>query len=509
MAVEQFFGYIDDPQARAAYQRSHGSLGQINRAMIGDAPKQDIHLWKPLMRFMPDWRASKQGIGDCFHPDTLILGERTKRIRDVRLGDKVLGADGRPVTVISRRTKPSHQPLISLMFRDGAPLRITADHRVVVDRYERPSINSLTSSGVREEGRTALIQDLRAQRVVGWVPASEVAVGDFLLTPASLLDSQNREVRLHLPGDMDGNGRRVMWRGVEYIAREVKSIAVAEGPHEVDDIGVDHEDHAFLANGYVAHNCVSHGLAHALLFAVAVAAARGACGFPGAYFATEVIYGGARVEAPQKRYDGGGDGAVPEYGIQWLERWGAVLREDYSKETGNPLHDYRVYDAKKAKEHGAYGAGGQNDMGKIDAIAKRHPVEASAAIVTLDEFVASITNGYPVAIGCNAGYGDMKRDENGIVRWTSSWAHEQCYIGLRYFKGRIQGRKLQSWGNCVSGPDPGVNDKAISDSSWWVDEADLVKEIRSGSLNAISSIGNFERRDISAYASAISAMEIG
>lgn len=317
--AEQFFGYIEDIDARRDYQRTHGSLGSINRSLIGDQPKSDIHLWKPLLKLMPDWKPSRQGIGDC----------------------------------------------------------------------------------------------------------------------------------------------------------------------------------------------VSHGLAHGLLFSTAVAAARGLCRFPGTYFATEVIYGGARVEAPNKRIDAGGDGAIPEYGIRWLEKWGAVLRLNFADITGNPAHDYRVYDAKKAKEHGMYGAGGQNDGGKIDKLATEHPVQASTAITTLDEFVASLTNGYPIAIGCSAGYGDMKRNAEGVCRWTGTWYHEQCYIGLRFWKGRIQGRKLQSWGmGCASGPDPGIDDPMISGCSWWVDEPDLVKEIKSGSLNAICSVGNFERQDISAIASALNRMAI-
>lgn len=212
--------------------------------------------------------------------------------------------------------------------------------------------------------------------------------------------------------------------------------------------------------------------------------------------ATEAIYGGCRVEARNKKTGGWSDGAFGSAAAKWLRDWGVLLREDYSKETGISSHNLTKYDKKKAKQWGNYGCGGSQDKDKLDNVARRMPIAHVVAVDNLNEAEGAILNGYPISIASMAGFGRMRRDNNGIVRRSGRWAHQMMIGGVKYSSGQRLWRCFQSWGKSCSGPDPGINDQAISDCSWWITDTDLKWILTSGDCWVFGDVEGMPRREL-------------
>lgn len=274
--------------------------------------------------------------------------------------------------------------------------------------------------------------------------------------------------------------RERLWRDDQYLAMPITKITAKEGPHTVYDIGVSHDLHTFYANGMVGANCVSWGAELAATMLMALQHVKGTSLFI-AEAATEAIYGGCRVEALGKSRGGTSDGATGAWAAKWMRDWGVHLRVDYSKQTGIAEHDLTRYDGRRAKSWGDFGCGGSQDGGKLDTIAKELPVQHVVQCKTVEEAAAAIQNLYPVTIASMAGFGQMKRDANGICRRSGEWAHQMMLGGVRWRAGQPEFRCFQSWGpNSSSGPDPGINNEAISGCSWWITTEDCAWILRTG-----------------------------
>lgn len=160
-------------------------------------------------------------------------------------------------------------------------------------------------------------------------------------------------------------------------------------------------------------------------------------------YATEPIYGGSRAEARGVKTGGWSDGSYGAAAAKWLTKWGALLRADYSKSTGNADHDLRVYSADRAKQWGNYGCGGAKDSDKLDMIAKETPVKSAHLVRSFLDGAAAIESGYPLAVCSGQGFG--ARGKDGFAPATGSWAHCMCFAGLRYDIPALL--LLNSWGN--------------------------------------------------------------
>lgn len=212
-------------------------------------------------------------------------------------------------------------------------------------------------------------------------------------------------------------------------------------------------------------------------------------------FATEPIYGGARVEADGGRPAGYSDGSYGGAAAKWVTQWGAVLRQNYAVVTGNPEHDLRVYSADRAKAWGNFGCGGKSDGGKLDAVAKEHPVKSAARVLDFDAAALAITNGYPIAV-CS-GYGFGRRGNGGFLRRQGSWSHCMAFIGVRFDDPALL--LVNSWG-----PSWGMNDPhwpenippAIRVCSGWVRRPDVTGMLRGGDSYAVSDYAGFVRRPL-------------
>jgi hypothetical protein len=237
-------------------------------------------------------------------------------------------------------------------------------------------------------------------------------------------------------------------------------------------------------------DCVSWGAEGVATMLLAIQACKGTSAWI-AEAATEAIYGGCRVEALGKRSGGYSDGAFGAAAAKWLRDWGVLLRLDYGAQTGNADHNLTRYSKERAKAWGNFGCGGANDGGKLDEMAQAYPVQQVVAVKTGHEILAAISNGYLVSIASMAGFGNMKRDANGVCRIVGKWAHQMFVCATRLIKGKWYARVVQSWGDSCSGPDPGVDWDAMSACSWWVCLEDLDYIAKSGDCWAFSDIEGF------------------
>lgn len=244
-------------------------------------------------------------------------------------------------------------------------------------------------------------------------------------------------------------------------------------------------------------DCVSWGAELVITMLLAIMAKLGKAAWE-AEAATEPIYGGSRVEADGGGLGGYSDGSNGFSAAAWLHKWGALLRIDYSKQTGVAEHDLTKYSSSKAKAWGNFGCGGRNDGGRgqglLDKVAAVHPVADVTKVESTSHCAALLENGYLVSVASNVGYGSMRRDANGVVRRSGSWNHQMMFGGVRWVNGKPQFRLFQSWGNSASGPDPGIEHEAISACSWWITEEDAAVMIGQGDTWGFSDVQGFKPR---------------
>lgn len=213
--------------------------------------------------------------------------------------------------------------------------------------------------------------------------------------------------------------------------------------------------------------------------------------------ATESIYGLSRVEVYGKKTAGYSDGATGYGGAMAVHKFGALLRQDYSLITNNAEHNLTKYDAKKAKAWGNFGCGGQNDKNALDEVAKKYPVKSVTSIQTIEEALSALYNGYPISCASMAGFGNMQRNKDGIVRMSGQWAHQMCVLGVRWMNGKPLFRLFQSWGNsCGTENDPGIDFPNISKCSWWITEGDLNWILKNGEVYTYSEVDGFPARKL-------------
>ena len=251
-------------------------------------------------------------------------------------------------------------------------------------------------------------------------------------------------------------------------------------------------------------DCVSWGAAHAVYCAEAIEWELGNRSEPPIFPSTESIYGGARVEARGKPGDGarpvGGwsDGATGYGAAKWLRDWGVVYRRQYElkKQGGGGVEvlDLRDYSADRAKQYGAYGAGGKGDGGRLDKIAAETPCRHVVAIRTWPELVAAITSGFPVTIASSQGFNKV-RDSEGFCRASGTWMHQMMLAGLRFKKNgssRDGALVVNSWGNYVQG---GKWPADQPDGTFWAERPVVERILSQGDCWAIAEV-EFQWRDI-------------
>lgn len=247
-------------------------------------------------------------------------------------------------------------------------------------------------------------------------------------------------------------------------------------------------------------DCVSWGweIAGTLVVAVDIVTKSVSIEWPGV-MATEPIYGGSRVEAVGKSRGGWSDGSYGAAAAKWASKWGYIARQDYSKFTGINEHNLVRYDAKKAKNWGNFGCGGERDEGKLDAIAKKYPAREVIQVKTFDDAVRMLESGYAIAVCSNVGF-DGKRRSDGFKDARGTWYHCMTFYGVKYNDDgeAIAVACMQSWGNSEgedNAAEFGANPE-VAKCSWWVNRSTANRMLSQGDSYAVTGINGFQPRII-------------
>lgn len=112
----------------------------------------------------------------CFPPDELIVTERGVRaISDVRIGDRVLGAEGGFVRVREKFSRRHEGTLIEVTPSHHSPIRMTPNHPVLRAQYEQQRGREFTRIDAIDP------KDLKWE----WVSAEALGEGDWVRIPRS------------------------------------------------------------------------------------------------------------------------------------------------------------------------------------------------------------------------------------------------------------------------------------------------------------------------------------
>lgn len=209
------------------------------------------------------------------------------------------------------------------------------------------------------------------------------------------------------------------------------------------------------------------------------------------YVCAESIYGGSRVEAMGRKTCPGGDGSFGAAAFAWLTKAGGVVWRDRYPELGLDLLEYSE---SRARNWGYWGNGGQNDNGRLDAIARKSPIIHGALIRNWDELAAALVNSYPVVVCSNQGFTSV-RDSQGFATPRGTWAHCMVFAAIRFDRPGVL--CINSWGpNWISGP-KWPEDQP--DGSFWVDRRVVESMLRNSGFPdsyTLGDIAGFEARKI-------------
>ena len=254
----------------------------------------------------------------------------------------------------------------------------------------------------------------------------------------------------------------------------VRKIEVKEGPHTVYDIGVACKEHAFLANGCVAHNCVSHATRNSVDITRSCEIINGQREEFVARGATEGIYG-SRGHGGEGMTCGGAAKFVHQNG-------GILLRQKYGD------YDLSEYSAIG----GRWGRTGVPD--ELVKVAKKHQVKTISLINTIDQARDAIANGYSISVCSNSGF-SSRRDKNGIAARSGSWGHAMAWIGMDDTH-EIFNETLflvqNSWGVWNNG------EKRLDqpDGSFWIRERDAAEMLAQNGSWVFSDVDGFPPRKV-------------
>jgi intein/homing endonuclease len=534
--------------------------------------------YKSVLKFDKNPYNERQTVGDCLDPNSIVISEHCKFIKDVEVGDIIYGSDGSFTTIISKQVKISNNPLVTIKTKGSIPLKVTSDHRVFIGRNENQDCgNTQTKTLVKK-----------------WVAAQEIKKGDYLITPTILThqekpltnkflkdkdfewflgyflgdgwcDGKNLEITFakhqeklfikcfNFLNRFNFNPRKCYYKGkntsafrlrcwcpelssflrnicydnqknkvfpnwaigsenivkgliesdgfiadgkvtfdsvssslaygvyysylkmgykptINYFHRSkngsfkdsqayrvsciynkqknysfikdnelyilVSKTEIKEGPHEVYDIGVANKEHAFIANGCIVHNCVSHSTRNACDVTRAVEIdinkdreawiAKGA---------TEAIYG-ARGH--------GGEGMSCARAAEFVSKYGGILvRKNYPG-----IIDLSKYDGRLGAKWGGRGL-----PDNVLDLANDYQIKTVSLIKTVEEARDALANGYGLSVCSNYGFSN-KRDAKGFAKPQGSWAHAMAWIACDDTGSEPAFLVQNSWGKWNSGGHP-------------------------------------------------------
>jgi hypothetical protein len=226
-------------------------------------------------------------------------------------------------------------------------------------------------------------------------------------------------------------------------------------------------------------SCVSFGTARAVEYSMVCEIFQGE---PEQFveLATEVIYGGSRVEIGGGKLSG--DGSVGAWAADWCRKYGVLGREKYNE------IDLTIYDEKRCREWGKSGI-----PTSIEDLAKLHPTRSTTLVQNWEEARRMLASGYGIALCSSQGF-SMIRDGNGISAPKGIWNHCMTLCGYDSINGQQHGRFDNSWGGeAHTGP---VGPGAPGPEGFWASAIIIDKMLRQGDSWAFSCVEGFPARKL-------------
>lgn len=233
--------------------------------------------------------------------------------------------------------------------------------------------------------------------------------------------------RVSLPSRAGGR-QSTVWKVAGGFAPRIQSTQASQFTGTVYCIEVEH-DHAFVANGYAVHNCVSHGSRNArdTTRAVEILVKRE----PEAWFkrgATEPTYG-ARGH--------GGQGMSPARASKFERDVGFLAR-----------HDYDVVDLSKYNADIGIRWGRTGVPKEVQELCSRNKVGVITQVRSQEELMDALFNGYAAHSGQSAGWAASPNSKNIHPR-GKPWNHDLACLGydstLEYWPFTVW-FLINSWG---------------------------------------------------------------
>ncbi len=201
--------------------------------------------------------------------------------------------------------------------------------------------------------------------------------------------------------------------------------------------------------------------------------------------ATEVIYGGGRIEIGRQVYNKGfwGDGMDGYMAAEFIKKYGVLLRQKYLD------WDFTQYDGDVARKLGRTGV-----PDEVEPLCRLHPIGRCALVNSWDEARDCIYNGYPVILCSNQGFSTRRgRDQNGYLTPSRvTWNHAMLLAGVDEACDRPGGCIINSWGSDWVDGGIKLNQPA---GSFWADASVIDRMCKQGDTIAISSYAGYPRQD--------------
>lgn len=242
--------------------------------------------------------------------------------------------------------------------------------------------------------------------------------------------------------------------------------------------------HEFIPHNQAIGDCVSHsyGLGVDILTAIQMANAL----VPQVWVsdaATEIIYGGARVQSAGGKYMG--DGCNGTDAADFISKYGILLRQKY---LGGKF-DYRVYSGEVATNLGRLGV-----PAALLPLCLLHPVKTVTLVRSWEECRDVVANGYPVTMCSNVGFSTRRgRDKDGFLTpGRQPWNHAMLVAGIDDNKKRPGGLIINSWGtDWVSGP---LRNQPAG--SFWADASVIDRAMKQGDSIALSNYQGYPLQNL-------------
>lgn len=192
--------------------------------------------------------------------------------------------------------------------------------------------------------------------------------------------------------------------------------------------------------------------------------------------AADAAYGMSRQIVNQL---GRWDGSNGSWAAKAIMEWGTLHEVPYSGV------DLSSYSAQRCKEWASKGV-----PAALREEAGKHKMGTAAQVKNAEEAKAALQNGYGLNVCSNQGF-SAKRDSDGFMKASGSWAHSMAVIGYR--GGNRRGFLIwQSWGdNWGSGP---VWPEDMPQASFWAEWDTFDRMCRAGDTFAYSNYSGFPRQ---------------